>query len=108
MIYVDRFGNAITNLAPADLGMSEAGVAEDQMAFTVAGHRIRGPSPSYGAVPEGSPVVVLGSAGLYEIAVNQGSAAAVLGLGIGAPVEVQAAGPVSRRRKGGNSWVQSG
>jgi S-adenosyl-L-methionine hydrolase (adenosine-forming) len=94
VIYVDRFGNAITNLAPANLGQP----GEGERAFTVAEHRIRGPSPSYGAVPENSPVVVLGSAGLYEIAVNQGSAAAVLGLGVGSPVEVQAVGPVSRRR----------
>ena len=102
VIYVDRFGNAITNLSPADLGQS----AEGEVIFTVVGQPVRGPSCSYGAVPAGSPVVVLGSAGLYEIAVNQGNAAAAMDLRIGSPVEVRAAGPVSWRRKRGSSWVE--
>ena len=98
MIYVDRFGNGITNLAPADLSPP----GSEGWWFRVAGREIRGPTPAYGAVPEGEPVVVLGSAGLYEIAVNQGSAAERLGLQVGSPVEVAAAGPVSPRRKRGN------
>jgi S-adenosylmethionine hydrolase len=104
VIYVDRFGNAITNLAPADLG----GPAQGQMTFSVAGQFVRGPSAAYGATPAGSPVVVLGSAGLYEIAVNQGNAAAAMGLTIGSPVEVRAVGPVLGGRKRGNSWVEPG
>jgi S-adenosylmethionine hydrolase len=101
VIYVDRFGNAITNLTPADLDQPGA----DEMAFSVAEQRLRGPSSAYGAAPAGSPVVVLGSAGLYEIAVNQGNAAVTMGLEIGSPVEVQAVSPVSAGRKGGNSSV---
>ena len=54
------------------------------------------------AVPAGEPVVVLGSTGLFEIAVNQGSAALTLKLHIGSPVEVPADRPVSARRKRGN------
>ena len=100
VIYVDRFGNAITNLSPADLGQP----AEGEVKFTVVGQPVRGPSCSYGAVPAGSPVVVLGSAGLYEIAINQGNAAAAMDVRIGSPVEVRAAGPVSWRRKQGSSW----
>jgi S-adenosyl-L-methionine hydrolase (adenosine-forming) len=104
VIYVDRFGNAITNLTPADLGQP----AENERSFTVAEQRLRGPSSAYEAAPPGSPVIVLGSAGLYEIAVNQGNAAAALGLDIGSPVEVRAAGPVLASRKRGNPSVEPG
>ena len=41
------------------------------------------------AVPAGKLVVVLGSVGLYEIAIHQGDAAAALGLQAGSPVEAR-------------------
>jgi S-adenosylmethionine hydrolase len=97
VIYVDRFGNGITNLAPAELSPP----GSEGWCFRVAGRELHGPSPAYFAAPVGEPVVVLGSTGLYEIAVNQGSAAALLELQIGSPVEVVAAGPVSARRRRG-------
>jgi S-adenosyl-L-methionine hydrolase (adenosine-forming) len=99
VIYVDRFGNAITNLSPADL----ENPMEGELTFTAAGQRVNGPSSFYGAVPAGQPVVVLGSAGLYEIAINQGNAANAMGLAIGSAVEVHAAGAVSRPQGPGNS-----
>jgi S-adenosylmethionine hydrolase len=85
VLYMDRFGNAITNLAPRDLGDPDEG----QVAFVAGGRRIQGPSSHYGAVPAGELVVVLGSAGLYEIAIHQGDAAGALGLRVGSPVEAQ-------------------
>jgi S-adenosylmethionine hydrolase len=85
VLYVDRFGNAITNLSPADLGTPTAGT----VLFEVAGHQIRGPASHYGAAEAGEPVVVLGSAGFYEVAMNMGDAAATLGLGVGASVEAR-------------------
>jgi S-adenosyl-L-methionine hydrolase (adenosine-forming) len=85
VLYIDRFGNAITNLGPGDLG----GPAEGRVAFGVGGRRIDGPSSHYGAVPAGELVVVLGSAGLYEIAIHRGDAAATLELRVGSPVEAQ-------------------
>jgi S-adenosyl-L-methionine hydrolase (adenosine-forming) len=91
VIYVDRFGNAITNLSPADLEHP----TEGELAFTAAGHRLRGPSSFYGAVPTGQPLVVLGSSGLYEIAINQGNAARSMGLTVGSAVEVNPAGEAS-------------
>lgn len=85
VLALDRFGNAITNVTPGDLGSPGTG----QATFTAAGNAMTGPASHYGAVPAGEPVVVVGSAGLYEIAVNQGSAAAALGLRVGSPVTVE-------------------
>jgi S-adenosylmethionine hydrolase len=85
ILHLDRFGNAITNLTPEDLGALRDGEAT----FRVAGRELHGPASHYGAAPVGQPVVVLGSSGLYEIAVNQGRATAALGLRVGSPVEIE-------------------
>ncbi len=79
IVYVDRFGNAITNL--------EAEQVERER-FTTC--EVRGRRRArcvlggfYGAVPPGRLVVVPGSSGFLEIAVNGGSAARKLGLEVG-------------------------
>jgi S-adenosylmethionine hydrolase len=74
VIAIDRFGNAITNLLGARAGVVAA-----------AGRPvpIRG---TYADVPVGAPVAISGSTGLLEIAVREGSAAAILGLVRGATV----------------------
>lgn len=84
VLFSDHYGNAITNLRPEDMGTA----ADAALVFIAADRRIPGPGDHYGAVPEGEPVVVLGSLGYYEIAVNAGSAAASLGLTAGSPVVV--------------------
>ena len=82
VIYVDRFGNLVTNI-DADL------LAAGAPAVQVAGHRVAGVSPSYGAVERGALVAVVNSWGLLEIAARDGSAAAKLGGGVGTPVIVE-------------------
>ena len=74
VVTIDRFGNAITNL----LGV-KAGVVV-VAGRTVPVRRI------YADVAPGEPLALVGSSGLLEIAVRDGSAAAVLGLVRGAPV----------------------
>ncbi len=83
VVYVDRFGNAMTNI--------------DSVSCTPqAGARVllRGTAAVpvglfYEAVPARRPVAVPGSLGFLEIAVNGGSAAERLGLRVGSPVVVQ-------------------
>jgi S-adenosylmethionine hydrolase len=104
VIYVDRFGNAITNLSPADLDHP----AEGDVTFTAAQQPVRGPSSCYAAVPAGDPVVVLGSTGLYEIAINQGNAAAALGLAVGSEIEVHAAGATEGDQGQGDALIERG
>jgi S-adenosylmethionine hydrolase len=74
VITIDRFGNAVTNL------MARHGGAVD-----VGGRRIA-LARTYSEVEAGDPVALVGSSGLVEIAVRDGSAAAQLGLRRGSSV----------------------
>jgi S-adenosylmethionine hydrolase len=77
IVYVDRFGNAITNIANSSLRLRS-----DHEVF--AGRKRLGPVKEfYQAVPAGRSVAVPGSSGFLEIAVNGGSAAKRFGLEIG-------------------------
>lgn len=75
VLYVDRFGNLISNIAAAGLG---------DVWVDVAGRRVAGLSASYSDVPSGEIVALEGSWGTVEIASNGGSAALALGCGVGA------------------------
>jgi len=89
VVYIDRFGNALTNL-PVDLPPAAA-AGETRGAFLLKNrHKVRFPlRPFYGAVPPGRPVAVPGSSGFWELAVHGGSAAATYGLQPGDTVELQ-------------------
>lgn len=80
VIYVDRFGNLVTNIAEKDLaGCSQARVE-------VCGRVIDRLSQYYA---QGSPLATLiGSAGYLEIAVQNGNAAVELKAGVGTHVSV--------------------
>jgi S-adenosylmethionine hydrolase len=78
---VDRFGNAITDISRADLADLTMPVVE------VAGQRIAGLSHHY--AEKCDLLALLGSADRLEIAVNGGSAAAMLGLKVGDTVVVR-------------------
>lgn len=85
IVYLDRFGNAFTNLATADIARLGTGGLE-----VVLKRRRVGPLRScYAAVPVGQPVALIGSAGLLEVAVNGGSAAETLRLKIGDAIKVR-------------------
>lgn len=80
IIYIDRFGNGITNLralAPSAGRVRVAGKLECPVG------RI------YQDVASGQPVALVGSTGFLEIAINGGHAAQSLGLKIGDVVEVR-------------------
>jgi S-adenosyl-L-methionine hydrolase (adenosine-forming) len=78
VVTIDRFGNCITNL----LGVKGGSVAVGGR--TVSVRRV------YGDAAPGEPVALVGSSGLLEIAVRDGSAARTLGLRRGDPVTHQA------------------
>jgi S-adenosylmethionine hydrolase len=80
IVYLDRYGNAMTGLRARVLPKSARLVA--------CGREI--PSAhTFSAVPEGAAFWYENSTGLAEIAVNLGRADAALGLAIGSPVEVR-------------------
>ena len=82
IIHVDHFGNLITNL--------EAGVLHTRagVIVTVAGREVSSLSSTYADGAPGEVVALVGSSGYVEIAVVNGSAAQVLGIGAGARVHV--------------------
>ena len=83
VIYCDPFGNLVTNLlAPAP--------RPDGAQLRVAGHTLD-VLDHYAAAPAGALLALAGSFGNLEIAVRDGSAAAVLGTCIGEPVCLVAA-----------------
>jgi S-adenosylmethionine hydrolase len=82
VIHVDRFGNLITNL-PANCAAGSTGLV-----LKIGSHELREVASSYAAMAPRAPAMVAGSSGYLEVAVNQDSAARLLGLGVGTPVEL--------------------
>ena len=71
VLYVDSFGNLITNI-PAEIVRPDSTVYAGR-------RRIDRISGSYGEAGKGELLAIIGSAGLLEISVNQGSAKELLG-----------------------------
>lgn len=90
--YVDRFGNALTNLEAEVLARAFPGVPEERLEVAIGTRTILGLSRSYGDAGMGAIVAIMGSSGRLEIAQVGGDAASRLGLGEGDPVRVRAAG----------------
>jgi S-adenosylmethionine hydrolase len=78
VIYVDRFGTLISNITGA--------AVEPGVRIRVAGTEIGPLSRTFGDVQRGVLVAFVGSGGTVEIAVRDGSAARMLGVGVGAEV----------------------
>ena len=83
--YIDRFGNAITNIGNAAL----ASLAEGCCEMIVKGKRLCALQPFYQAAPHRDAVAVPGSSGFLELAVNGGSAAQKFKLKVGQTVIVR-------------------
>jgi S-adenosyl-L-methionine hydrolase (adenosine-forming) len=79
VIAIDRFGNAITNLLAARAGTLELGTRRIPVRRT------------YGDATPGEILALVGSSGLFEIAIRDGSAAATLSITRGTPVRWRAA-----------------
>jgi len=79
IVYIDRYGNAMTGLRAALLA---------DTACLAAGGRVLTRRRTFSDVPEGVAFWYQNSNGLAEIAVNGARADAILGLAIGAPVAV--------------------
>jgi len=82
VIAVDHFGNLITNIDRAELANADP----TAWSIGIAGHSLRSLHGYYAEVAAGVPLALIGSSGLLEIAVNQGSAAEQLAATIGTPV----------------------
>jgi S-adenosylmethionine hydrolase len=87
ILYIDRFGNLVTNIARADLELLAAGSPIAALWVQFADRQV--PIVAYYAQgPPGVPGALIGSADYLEIFVNEGDASRLLGLNRGSEVVV--------------------
>jgi S-adenosyl-L-methionine hydrolase (adenosine-forming) len=83
VIYVDRFGNLITNLESQHL--------QSGASLWIGGVKIDAVQKTFGQVSRGQVLAYFGSGGTLEIAVRDGSAAQRLSAGVGTHVRIERA-----------------
>jgi S-adenosylmethionine hydrolase len=91
VIYIDKFGNVITNIFAASLRGKHFEIFKGR-------NRLCALATHYQAVPAGRAVSVPGSSGYLEIAVNGGNASASLDLKLGDRVDIR---PITSRSLAG-------
>lgn len=84
VLKVDRFGNLITNFHVREF----PDLARRPISLLAGIHPVDYMVRTYAEASPGEPVSMIGSSGYLEIAVNQDSAARLLGCGVGTPVEL--------------------
>jgi len=80
VLYVDRFGNLVTNITQEDLPPS---CDPARIVVAIKKRKIRGIKKNYSDVKPGEPVLYWGSTGRLEIGVNLGSAASAFTMSYG-------------------------
>ena len=85
ILYCDRFGNIVTNIAKDDLPDD---YSKGAVRVRVGDVTIEGLSEYYASGEKGMPIALFGSAGFIEVAVNYGDAAQSIGVGCGDDVYV--------------------
>lgn len=86
VIHIDHFGNCITNITTHDLEQAKKGAG---LMVEAAGHQISGLQATYANAPVGALIALIGSSDRLELAVRNGNAAQMLGVGIGETVRVR-------------------
>lgn len=87
VIYIDNFGNLITNVRERDLNS----LPRERIAVSLADLTIRGLTPNYASAPPEGYAALINSWGLLEICCFNGHADQRSGADIGDPVHVRAA-----------------
>ena len=90
VMFIDRFGNALTNIKHEALKKAFPGAAESGLVVVLGNRRIRGIARSYGDAPIGTLIAIVGSSGRLEVAQVGGHAALRFGFGEGDRVAVRA------------------
>lgn len=88
VLRADNFGNLLTNFTPEDLPQVLAGA---KFKVRIGNTEISKFAETFGHGGPNEPVLILGSSGFFEIAVNRGSAAKLTGASRGAEVAVELA-----------------
>jgi hypothetical protein len=88
VLKIDWFGNIVTNFNAEAFSW----VREQPFELRVGSGSVRLYCSSYAAAPAGEVFAITGSGGYLEVSANEGSAAKMLGVEPGAPVELGTAG----------------
>lgn len=88
IVYVDRFGNLISNITSAQITAVQAGIGSAPVTICLLDHRIEGLVGSYHAGRSGVPCGLINSNGVLEVFIKEGSAASLLGVSVGAPIAI--------------------
>jgi len=84
ILYIDRYGNILTNILGSELGKLKVG---QLLSVTIKGKATSVPFlRTYADAPANRPFALINSDGEFEIAINQGNAARELGVKVGDPV----------------------
>ncbi len=89
VVYMDRFGNLITNITRVDLRGLEKKCPGQGIRITVGGKEIRKVNNSYAESPPGELLAIMGSSNYLEISLNRGNAREMLGLDGGEKVTIE-------------------
>lgn len=99
VIYVDTFGNLVTNIGREALAGLESSFPGGRLSVRIGRGASVGIVNSYGDVAKGTPLAAFGSFELLEIAVREGSACEFFTASEGAPVSVTVTAARSSRAK---------
>jgi len=85
VVHIDRFGNCVTNISREVLENNPRSL---QAKCYVGSTIVEGVHNTYTDVPQGEPLVLLGSSNHLEVGVNGGDAATLLTIHKGSPVNL--------------------
>lgn len=88
VIYVDGFGNLVTNLSRGAIGQFAARFPARTLFTRIKHGAAMKILNAYGDAPKGAPLATFGSFELLEVAIRDGNAASFFGAGEGTPVTV--------------------
>lgn len=88
IVYIDHFGNGITNITRSDLETFRAVAKRDCQGVRIGELLVNGIKTHYGEGALGTPEVLINSNGHVEVFVKQGRAVDRCGFRVGQPVEV--------------------
>jgi len=92
IIYIDNFGNLITNVYIEDIkkDIAHSGIKLNDLTVKLASNVvISGLVESYGHVDRGNPCAIINSSGYIEIGINMGNAAQAMGAKLGDVVLIE-------------------
>jgi len=87
IVYIDRYGNLITNMSKSRFEKIRAG--RDFIINYKRNEELREISTTYNDVPEGERVCLFNSSGNLEIAINKGNANQLLGLHLDHTIQIE-------------------